>query len=754
MTRIVGGYKLIEVVGQGGIGIVYRAHQESLNRDVALKFLVRKDLAAEQWLDGSRRLRDEAQAAAKVQHRGLVEIFDTGEDEELGPYIVYEYLPNGTLREHLDKCSPMGLSGALDLFGRRLLAGLNALHEAGIVHRDVKPSNLLSDGSSGFKLCDLGLAHFEDRNARTQTGLMIGTPGYMAPETYLHEKLLYTPSYDVYSAAIMLVEGAIGYHPYQAPSAALRLRKQLDEPLTYDKLTSVGIAPHAAVVLAQALALEPGKRQQSATQLAVELADVFERKRHKNHPEKVIKKQEKNRRRTLGHIFTVLLLALFCAILFHSTKDVEKSKLPESPKISEEYCELSRLTRDGLIKRKELPSGDEFKSLALFIRQTGIAKRLKLPQKTPDQILVLTYLARFTAKSSPSYSSHCYISLVNQHSIGRLRELGIPIEQEIFPLLLERVDHTILSSVIKKVLSKYVERKEWSTFSLKLAETTLAKAQRYRNTEVGQDIWLPIDERLKLSFYMMRELGWQSYPIELRANMFDHYLSCAIMLASGDIADQVIEHLADIDNAGGPSAIEGISVREGARIWFRGVIASNYAILASTKRLPQGIKLLNEAIGRLENAKEDRKLIIRYKCYLSQLLMRCIEGEYDSADSTAKESLAVIDSLLKQKLSRQERALALTMRANALMVKGQHKLAMKELEDIEAEDVWLEDRWYYHLTLADSARTLNDYELIDKAMAQAGRLVPSDFTSYYKLKKFAMGLESRFFKGDGEKSAR
>jgi len=203
---LVDRYRLGDVLGTGGMGTVYAAHDERLDRPIAVKVL-RRDLAEDPSL--RRRFEREARAAARITHPRAVAVYDTGEDDTLETFIVMELLSGRTLAHEL-------ADGPLDEERLRAIAddvlgALGAAHAEGIVHRDVKPGNILLADGGTVKVGDFGIATTLDAS-ETTTAVPLGTPAYAAPERLrgLHA----TERSDLYSLAVVLYEAAAGARPY------------------------------------------------------------------------------------------------------------------------------------------------------------------------------------------------------------------------------------------------------------------------------------------------------------------------------------------------------------------------------------------------------------------------------------------------------------------------------------------------------------------------------------------------------------
>ena len=210
----VGRYEIVKTIGKGAMGIVYKARDPLLDRIVAIKTISspqgqgRRVRAA--FLE---RFQREAKAAAKMQHPAIVTIFDVGVDEESGaPFMVLEYLPGESLADRLDRVRfPLARNVQIAL---DLASALAFAHRQRIVHRDVKPANVLHAGDNRWKLADFGIARMPDSDL-TQVGIFMGTPGYSPPEAIREGR--YTPQADVFAWGAVFYELLSGRIPYEGP---------------------------------------------------------------------------------------------------------------------------------------------------------------------------------------------------------------------------------------------------------------------------------------------------------------------------------------------------------------------------------------------------------------------------------------------------------------------------------------------------------------------------------------------------------
>ena len=172
-------YELQDLLGSGGMGQVFRAHDKVLGRDIALKLLMEQHTGDEAVVD---RFELEAKSAASLSHPNIVPVYDRGVSEEGAYYITMEYVPGGTLKEHVAKKGMLDCHSAAEVAGQ-IASALGAAHESGIVHRDVKPQNVLVTESGDVKVADFGIVRAISMTATdSQTSLVQGTASYMSPE--------------------------------------------------------------------------------------------------------------------------------------------------------------------------------------------------------------------------------------------------------------------------------------------------------------------------------------------------------------------------------------------------------------------------------------------------------------------------------------------------------------------------------------------------------------------------------------------
>jgi WD40 repeat protein len=224
------GYAVLELLGKGGMGIVYKARQVALGRTVALKMILHAEHAGD---DERRRFRAEAEAVASLQHPHIVQIHEVGEHAGL-PYFSLEFCPGGSLEKELDGTPWEGKRAAVLI--ETLARAMHAAHQKGLVHRDLKPANVLLAEGGTPKITDFGLAKRLDVQGPTQTGAVLGTPSYMAPEQAGGRKDV-GPATDVYALGAILYELLTGRPPFRAATPLDTVLQVLsDEPVPVRRL--------------------------------------------------------------------------------------------------------------------------------------------------------------------------------------------------------------------------------------------------------------------------------------------------------------------------------------------------------------------------------------------------------------------------------------------------------------------------------------------------------------------------------------
>src|SRR5262245_13935949 len=264
---VFGDYELIEEIARGGMGIVYRARQQSLDRPVALKMILGGSLASEHQI---KRFQGEATAAARLDHSGIVSIYEVGERDGQH-FFSMALVEGGSLQERLAR-GPLPPREAAELM-RQIAEAVHYAHESGVVHRDLNPQNVLLDKQGHPKVTDFGLAkRLDSTDGLTQDGEVVGTPGYMAAEQALGETHALGPPVDVYALGGMLYCLLAGRPPFQASSLAETLRQIAEQEPVSPRLLNPATPPDLETICLKALHKDPLRRYPTAQALADDLA--------------------------------------------------------------------------------------------------------------------------------------------------------------------------------------------------------------------------------------------------------------------------------------------------------------------------------------------------------------------------------------------------------------------------------------------------------------------------------------------------
>lgn len=262
-----GRYQVIEEISRGGAGVVFRARDEGLQRDVALKILRAGSLASR---DDTRRLFLEARAAARLNHPGIVPVFEVSGPDEAQPFLAMSFIPGGTLAQRLKR----GALPAMEV--ARLLAtvsrAVHHAHQHGIIHRDLKPGNILFDADGSPLVADFGLARLLDEDeALTQTHAVLGTPAYLSPEQAAGRSGELTTSTDVYALGAILYECLVGRAPFSENEFPKLLRQIAEAPPVPPRQINAGVPADLETICLKCLEKEPAKRYGTAHELADDL---------------------------------------------------------------------------------------------------------------------------------------------------------------------------------------------------------------------------------------------------------------------------------------------------------------------------------------------------------------------------------------------------------------------------------------------------------------------------------------------------
>jgi serine/threonine-protein kinase len=263
-TALEGRYQILKELGRGGMGIVFHAYDKELKEQVAIKIL--SPLLSNDP-DALERLKREVSAARRITHSNIIRIHDISEINGLH-FISMEYFHGSSLKEHIKRNGPLSPMQGYNI-AAQICDGLEAAHREGVIHRDLKSQNVILDATNRIKIIDFGLARTTHMEGMTATGLIMGTPEYMAPEQVAGKKI--DERADIYSLGIILYEIFTGRVPFTGDSAiAVGFMQMKEEPAPPTQLNP-GISPEVERIICKALAKDPIYRYRSIPELKRDL---------------------------------------------------------------------------------------------------------------------------------------------------------------------------------------------------------------------------------------------------------------------------------------------------------------------------------------------------------------------------------------------------------------------------------------------------------------------------------------------------
>lgn len=383
--RISGRYKLLEMIGGGGMSHVYLAHDMILDRDVAIKVL-RYDFSNEEEL--RRRFQREALSATSLTHPNIVNIYDVGEDEDIH-YIVMEYVRGETLKQYIQRNAPVSPVRTVTIM-RQLTSAIANAHNNHIIHRDIKPQNILLDEEGKVKITDFGIAMALSATSYTQTNSVLGTVHYLSPEQARGGTA--TNRSDIYALGIVLFELLTGQLPFSGESAVSIALKHLQTETPSIRSIIPSIPQSLENVVLKATAKDPNNRYHSAEEMEEDLAtalsperadeakfviavdndatkvlpvikepipfeEVSETKKIPVAPTKldktIPKKKIKKWKIVTGVIAGVLLLALLFVILFPGLFKPDKVEVPDVANLDVQAA-IEQIEAEGFVVGEEI----------------------------------------------------------------------------------------------------------------------------------------------------------------------------------------------------------------------------------------------------------------------------------------------------------------------------------------------------------------------------------------------------------------
>jgi serine/threonine protein kinase len=270
----IGRYEIDRLLGAGAMGYVYLAHDPELDRKVAIKTVRFANLSGDSLDTFLERFKNEARAAAKLHQPNIVQVYDVGQEEDLGPYLVFEYVPGASLKQVLKARGTLSPEQTC-LFADEVADALAAAHAANIIHRDIKPDNLLVTEAGHVKLADFGVARIPNADL-TREGQFLGTPCYAAPETLKDGR--YGPETDLFSLAAVLYECITGVRAFPGEDAVAVAHKVIHDRAARpsDAATEVEVPRAVDEILLRALEKSPRARYATAHELARALRVAYQ----------------------------------------------------------------------------------------------------------------------------------------------------------------------------------------------------------------------------------------------------------------------------------------------------------------------------------------------------------------------------------------------------------------------------------------------------------------------------------------------
>jgi eukaryotic-like serine/threonine-protein kinase len=264
-----GRYKVLKELGRGAMGIVYLAEDEVLSRTVAVKMIALTGSALERDMHEGR-FRQEARAAGGISHPSIITIYDVGREGDIA-FIAMEVVEGRELREMIRDGS-LSLAQSIEL-AALVADGLAFAHERGIVHRDIKPGNIMVLRDGRIKIMDFGIARLLEPTVKTQTGVLLGSPQYMSPEQISGQSL--DGRADIFSLGVVLYEMLTGVKPFDAPDLTQVLFWVVNMPAKPPSERRPGLPPVVDYILARALKKRPEERYATAAEFANDLRECI-----------------------------------------------------------------------------------------------------------------------------------------------------------------------------------------------------------------------------------------------------------------------------------------------------------------------------------------------------------------------------------------------------------------------------------------------------------------------------------------------
>ncbi len=373
-TVLGGRYEILQILGLGGMGAVYKAQDRELDRTIALK-VIRPDLASNPEVLA--RFKQELLTARQVTHRNVIRIFDIGEAEGI-KFITMEYLVGTDLRALLAERGKLPPEEAMDII-QQVCAGLQAAHSEGIIHRDLKPGNIMRDPQGRVSVMDFGLARSLQADGMTQTGAMLGTVEYMSPEQARAEKL--DAGSDIFTIGLILYELLTGRMPFKADSAIASLLKRTQERAVPVKDLDPTISHSLSDMVARCLERDPAQRYQSAQEMFDRIDEIRGRRPASIYPPVPAAISKRKPWLAIGIGAVVLLVAVIGISFFVRSRP---AKMAAHQPVSVLVADFSNHTGDPIFDGTLEPMFNVALEGASFINAYNRGNARRLAQKLPN----------------------------------------------------------------------------------------------------------------------------------------------------------------------------------------------------------------------------------------------------------------------------------------------------------------------------------------------------------------------------------
>jgi serine/threonine-protein kinase len=265
-----GKYQVTEILGKGAMGIVYKAFDPNIRRSVAVKTIRKELIEDDRGSTLVARFKHEAQAAGRLSHPGIVAVYEYGEDDDVA-YIAMEYVQGNPLREYFNRGTRFEERDAVSVMAQ-LLDALEYAHEQGVWHRDIKPANIIIMMNGKLKIADFGIARI-DSSSLTQTGAVMGTPGYMAPEQYAGQAVDWRA--DLFSAGVVFYQLLTGARPFSGRAETVAFKICYENPPSPSQLDATRGWERFDPVIATSLAKKPEDRYQTAAEFRAAILEAY-----------------------------------------------------------------------------------------------------------------------------------------------------------------------------------------------------------------------------------------------------------------------------------------------------------------------------------------------------------------------------------------------------------------------------------------------------------------------------------------------